>query len=837
MRSASEDYILLEQSKSDDELPQFHKESIKSYTRNFLLSLSELDTCKSLPCGLDQSILGEIPDSRTGLLHPCHGSDSRRFHGHLSRHPSPNPELGILGSGAFPRVSRISGDSASLVQGKGYNLLKRSNAAYKPPHCCKAKVHSRTESEDLNNDETFGSSELLTWDRAEDERRKDLFELMRKEQHKTFQEKQNKTCDEYKENLDPEVAEPLEASGNYNSPVSKHNEPDEFSTSLSPANDPVGLDFNAQTSAENLLPLVNKSMNFGTKSLINSSISEPFEVRRDHMEGYSFHSSDSAHQFLEENKPTVSTSSNEMKGGTVWNEKLEGHNSTNLSSGRNELAPKLISSTSTPDTNVISEQLYNCHTPNVIPGVLTGEDFEVSMLSELNEYYLTQRHSVKGWKSYKKKDRQPNSAAEHGASRHLLSFLEEPDQTDKEKFSKLSMASIGFAKDSQTTEFAGIQAHSVGMATGNDMLKPREFPFPASGNNKIFCPAVNESRSIGINCEGIISKSCCKRTAVSKIGESISISDDSQTNIGYNLGSESESKLSPVSGFDESADSIEEVCLPDEDSLITVDDFILPQDSTFSAEGGSVKSDFFTVNSQVDNSDELEALSLNRGEEIYTELALDGPIFDSYDVMGLETSYQSMHSKQSFSSFGQHHINPVKVFFRSSDAQEVQMSHKTRPLDSKNYLYNPQALHPFPTDVLSGHFQHPQADQRRFGHPLNSPPVQQMPTPSKSSPHQVRVLPRGSPSLHPSNEMNCYTQELLYPTQNLPLYYGQQYYQGLDMPIAGHIVGGISDKAAYNRLLEMEVRSRQAHPLAVAGHGHNSEIFSKQVDMGFWYGK
>lgn len=97
---------------------------------------------------------------------------------------------------------------------------------------------------------------------------------MRKEQHKTFQEKQNKMCDEYKENLDPEVAEPLEASGNYKSPVSKHNEPDEFSTSLSPANDPAGLDFNAQTSAENLLPLVNKSMNFGTKSLINSSVSE-----------------------------------------------------------------------------------------------------------------------------------------------------------------------------------------------------------------------------------------------------------------------------------------------------------------------------------------------------------------------------------------------------------------------------------------------------------------------------------------------------------------------------------------------------------------------------------
>lgn len=273
---------------------------------------------------------------------------------------------------------------------------------------------------------------------------------------------------------------------------------------------------------------------------------------------------------------------------------------------------------------------------------------------------------------------------------------------------------------------------------------------------------------------------------MSTIEECLSISDDSQTNIRYNLGSESESKLGPLSGFDESADTIDEVCLPDEDSLITVDDFILPQDYTFSADGGSVKSDLFTLNPQVDYADELEALSLTRGEEIYSQLVLDGPIFDSYDVTGSETSYQRMLSQQSFSSFGQHQINPVKAFSRSSDAQEVHMSHKRRPFDSKTYLYNPQPLHLFPTNVLSDHFQQPRADLRRFAHPINSPSLQQMLTPSKSpSPHQVCVLPRGSPSLRASNEMNCYTPELLDPTQNLPLYYGQQYVQGLGMPISG----------------------------------------------------
>lgn len=57
------------------------------------------------------------------------------------------------------------------------------------------------------------------------------------------------------------------------------------------------------------------------------------------------------------------------------------------------------------------------------------------------------------------------------------------------------------------------------------------------------------------------------------------------------------------------------------------------------------------------------------------------------------------------------------------------------------------------------------------------------------------------------------------------------------MVFLDHIVGGISDNIAYNRLFEMEVGSSQAHPVAVAGHGCDSEIFSKQVDMGFWYGK
>ncbi|XP_042046309.1 uncharacterized protein LOC121792432 isoform X1 [Salvia splendens] len=217
------------------------------YSREFLLSISNSDICKKLPSGFEESLSSELeeallrlPDQTRipgGLPYqgfrrneyssspPTRGdsgtcsrgiygkwdnrssarsdrdsdsqsdkdSDSGRRFGNQSRRSWQTPEHdGLLGSGSFPRPSGYAaGISVAKVRPNEQNQLSRSNEPYHPPRPYKAVPHSRKDT-DAFNDETFGSIESTNEDRAEQERRRRAsFEMMRKEQHKVLQEKQN----------------------------------------------------------------------------------------------------------------------------------------------------------------------------------------------------------------------------------------------------------------------------------------------------------------------------------------------------------------------------------------------------------------------------------------------------------------------------------------------------------------------------------------------------------------------------------------------------------------------------------------------------------------------
>ncbi|KAL1546249.1 hypothetical protein AAHA92_22874 [Salvia divinorum] len=218
-----------------------------SYSREFLLSISNSDICKKLPSGFDESLSSELEESLLRLPDqtripgslpyqgfrrneyssspPTRGdtstysrgiygkwdsrssarsdrdsdsqsdkdSDSGRRFGNQSRRSWQTPEHdGLLGSGSFPRPSGYAaGISAAKVRPNEQNQLSRSNEPYHPPRPYKAVPHSRKDT-DAFNDETFGSIESTNEDRAEQERRRRAsFEMMRKEQQKFLQEKQN----------------------------------------------------------------------------------------------------------------------------------------------------------------------------------------------------------------------------------------------------------------------------------------------------------------------------------------------------------------------------------------------------------------------------------------------------------------------------------------------------------------------------------------------------------------------------------------------------------------------------------------------------------------------
>ncbi|KAA8516089.1 hypothetical protein F0562_019268 [Nyssa sinensis] len=244
--------------KPADKLCESKKYSKISYSRDFLLSLRELDICKKLPSAFDQSILSEFEDSSHNILDrqripgslpgqsfrrseygsspPTRGdsssysrgiygrwenrssgrgdrdsdsqsdwdSDSGRRNGIQTRRSWQTSEHdGLLGSGSFPRPSgHAPGVSAPKVRPNDHYQLNKSNEPYHPPRPYKAVPYSRRDTRDSYNDETFGSSECTSQDRAEEERkRRASFELMRKEQHQAFDDKQKLNPDKHKDEV------------------------------------------------------------------------------------------------------------------------------------------------------------------------------------------------------------------------------------------------------------------------------------------------------------------------------------------------------------------------------------------------------------------------------------------------------------------------------------------------------------------------------------------------------------------------------------------------------------------------------------------------------------
>ncbi|KAL7233166.1 hypothetical protein ACSBR1_016907 [Camellia fascicularis] len=326
--------IQISPDKAAESFPEPEKHSKISYTREFLLSLSGLDVCKNLPSGFGRSTLSEFEDAfqaiqdrqripgslplqgygRTdyGTSPPTRGdssnysrgsygrwdnrssgrnerdsdsqsdwdSDSGRRHSNQSRRSWQNSEHdGLLGSGSFPRPSGFpAGLSAPKVRSNDHSQLNRSTEPYQPPRPYKAVPHSRRENSDSFNDETFGSAECTSQDRAEEERRRrESFELMRKEQQKAFQEKQKLNPNKHKDDHVSDLCKLLGDTKEGKSVLNRSNELDEIVTQAVSNND--SSKSSLQTSAARpLVPPGFKSttleMSSSTRSLTHSHSAE-----------------------------------------------------------------------------------------------------------------------------------------------------------------------------------------------------------------------------------------------------------------------------------------------------------------------------------------------------------------------------------------------------------------------------------------------------------------------------------------------------------------------------------------------------------------------------------
>ncbi|KAL9225344.1 hypothetical protein vseg_001283 [Gypsophila vaccaria] len=216
------------------------RDFILSYAREDLLTLAELNVCKELPYGFDRSIISsdlqdlsksapeiqklqrheslsfgrtsEAPTEESVerwdsfKLNDSKSKDSEKFSWHqlqrswanptttgILQNASHNPEkIGILGSWSDTKPSQGESEISSPKLPASSSLLSRCSQPYRPPAYYKALSYLETTKNELNSSKTFGQAESPSKERAiEESWRKDSIDLKSNEQLQVVKEKLN----------------------------------------------------------------------------------------------------------------------------------------------------------------------------------------------------------------------------------------------------------------------------------------------------------------------------------------------------------------------------------------------------------------------------------------------------------------------------------------------------------------------------------------------------------------------------------------------------------------------------------------------------------------------
>lgn len=393
---------------------------------------------------------------------------------------------------------------------------------------------------------------------------------------------------------------------------------------------------------------------------------------------------------------------NSLEKKTAVDQQVIEHDSTKSSFGTNGSGHNLMKSVPVPVTKRTSMESYEpCN-----PGVVSCESLEEPILSEINGHCSTQRSNC----SYYDEE-----------SQNLLSLLrKEAGLTDLVESSKLNNTWSLDKSYASETEIDNYQL--------NKFKKNLHGPISRSTNTKKDLTSrfkwddSVKSRPIG-NVESIEFSSFLVQTSASKR------SSDLQDGL--------ESKNSSLCSYDEL-----EICLPDEDSLITVDDYILPQESLFVAAG--------------ENKFDL------------TGFKSSASVHRSHDLTSSETYFNNPYMQQSNPQLCHSQLKSTKERVSCSEYETSRKSSIIRPRDLKSYAYNLQALQHFPTNVHHTPSQYFRAAATGFDHCMgyNLPP------------QQMYGLPRPAFPQHISDQMACYEHDQN-ATFNSSLNFNRQFYNSL----------------------------------------------------------
>lgn len=440
-----------------------------------------------------------------------------------------------------------------------------------------------------------------------------------------------------------------------------------------------------------------------------------------------------------------------------------------------------------------SREQFTSRQPGGVPAVLTCEDLENTILSEISDSGSNLQQPLQAWDVNEAKVEQPRAKVDNLASQHLLSllhkgtsnndvalfpgfdakFADKLDALEGERTSNLpgdvkettndslhnhgntltleTLFGTAFMKELQSV---GAPVSAQRSSTGSARVEP----FDPHGS---FHPVIDKTVLASGESEALLSRNVHENNGLASNRShqsNMDITEDRFLKFDRLRTEVDTLQLQPevgpkLSNFDGQA----EIRLPEEDSLITVSDPLNLQGLMPGRHPDKVE--LSSSNAPFDVAENFAAHGIFKEEKYAREQVPSHFHQFPFSRREPDIPFPSAHVQQSSPQLHPHHLNHVGPMFNSLDSHTV---HSNTPMKiADGILHHDQPLnYQFPANMVRPQMHHLSSGFPGFDPPSHHPMLQQMHLPPNFPPHQLQGFPSGPQVTHLNNQVSGLIQEL-----------------------------------------------------------------------------